>query len=134
MDASPIRRWPGSSSGPAPRKQDNGGLHPGHVLAAKNKRFGAFSLSVTVLSLAGTWPGNDLGMPTDRSARRVVTFAMGIAAILDLTGMRVYRTMRPVLPPRRPREASQDPIQAAMSTIMTAHRDAVVRAHNKSGA
>jgi hypothetical protein len=72
-------------------------------------------------------------MPTDRSARRVLSIAMGIAAIFDLTGMTVYRTMRPVLPPTPPRQDDQDPFLSAMSTIMTAHREAVGRAHDESG-
>ncbi|HBW20739.1 MAG: hypothetical protein ACLPN6_02175 [Streptosporangiaceae bacterium] len=72
-------------------------------------------------------------MPTDRSARRVLAFAMGIAAIFDLTGTAVYRTFRPVLPPSPPPEETEDPITAAMSTIMSAHRDAVMRARDESG-
>ena len=72
-------------------------------------------------------------MPTDRSARRVLAIAMGIAAIFDLTGSTVYRTMRPVLPPSPPRQEDQDPFLSAMSTIMTAYRDAVGRAPKESG-
>jgi hypothetical protein len=59
---------------------------------------------------------------------------MGIAAIFDLTGMTVYQTMRPVLPPSPPRPDDQDdPFQAAMSTITAAHRDAAGRARYESG-
>jgi len=60
---------------------------------------------------------------------------MGIAAIFDLTGMTVYRTMRPVLPPSPPRpEDHDDPFVSAMSTIMAAHREAASgRAHDESG-
>lgn len=58
---------------------------------------------------------------------------MGIAAIFDLTGTTVYRTMRPVLPPSPPRQDDQDPFLSAMSTIMTAHSEAVGRAHQESG-
>jgi hypothetical protein len=72
-------------------------------------------------------------MPTDRSARRVIGIAMGIAAIFDLTGTTVYRTMRPVLPPSPPRQDDHDPFLSAMSTIMAAHPEAVVRAHYESG-
>jgi hypothetical protein len=104
-------------------------------------------------------------MPGTRSARRVISTAMGIAAIFDPTGTAVYRGMRPVVPPGRyppdgtqsspasqnataslgtpqtpvaqnssaSREGSQDPFESAMSTIMTAHLEAVVRAHDESG-
>ena len=72
-------------------------------------------------------------MPTDGSARRILAIAMGIAAIFDLTGSTVYRTMRPVLPPSPPRQDDQDPFVAAMSTIMTAHREAVGRVPDESG-
>lgn len=58
---------------------------------------------------------------------------MGITAIFDLTGTAVYRAFRPVLPPSPPAEQNPDPIAAAMSTIMTAHRDAVMRARDESG-
>jgi hypothetical protein len=57
---------------------------------------------------------------------------MGIAAIFDLTGTTVYRTMRPVLPPSPPRD-DQDPFSAAMSTIMTAQPEAVRSAQHESG-
>jgi hypothetical protein len=58
---------------------------------------------------------------------------LGIAAIFDLTGTVLYRTMRPVLPPSPPSEDDPDPFVAAMSTIMTAHPDAIARAHYESG-
>jgi hypothetical protein len=57
---------------------------------------------------------------------------MGIAAIFDLTGATLYRTMRPVLPPSPPRD-NQDPFSAAMSTIMAAQPEAVSRAQDESG-
>jgi hypothetical protein len=57
---------------------------------------------------------------------------MGIAAIFDLTGATIYRTMRPVLPPSPPRD-DQDPFSAAMSTIMTAKPEAASRAQDESG-
>jgi hypothetical protein len=73
-------------------------------------------------------------MPTVRSPRRVLAFAMGIAAIFDLTGTTVYRTMRSVLPPAPPQEDDgSDPFRAAMGTIMSAHHDAMVDAHDESG-
>jgi hypothetical protein len=75
-------------------------------------------------------------MPSVRSPRRVLAFTMGIAAIFDVTGTTVYRSMLPVLPPT-PRAADgmgdADPFRAAMSTILSAHRDAMVTAHDESG-
>jgi hypothetical protein len=73
-------------------------------------------------------------MPRVRSARRVLTIATGIAAILDPTGTAVYRTLRPVLPRRRPGQDDLDPFQAAMDTIMTAHSEVVGRAPERDGA
>jgi hypothetical protein len=58
---------------------------------------------------------------------------MGIAAIFDPTGMTVYQTMRPVLPPSPPKQDDPDPFVSAMSTIMAANRDAAGRAHDESG-
>lgn len=72
-------------------------------------------------------------MPGTRSARRVISAAMGIAAIFDPTGTAVYRGMRPVVPPGPPREGTQDPFESAMSTILTAHDEAVGRAQDESG-
>jgi hypothetical protein len=72
-------------------------------------------------------------MPTDRSARRVLSVVMGITAIFDLTGMTVYRRMRPVLPPDPPRQDDQDPFLSAMSTIVSAHSEAAGRARDESG-
>jgi hypothetical protein len=73
-------------------------------------------------------------MPTDRSARRVLSITMGIAAIFDLTGMTVYQTMRPVLPPSPPRQDDRDdPFLSAMSTITAAHSEAAGRARDESG-
>jgi hypothetical protein len=71
-------------------------------------------------------------MPTDRKARRVLVVTMGIAAIFDLTGTAIYRAFRPVLPPSPPPQAGDDPLRAAMSTIMSAHKEAM-RAHTRSG-
>ncbi len=70
-------------------------------------------------------------MRTDRSARRVLAVAMGIAAIFDLTGAITYRVMHPILPDPPLRDA--DPFQSAMATILSAHRDAVTHARDKSG-
>ena len=73
-------------------------------------------------------------MPTDRSARRVLSAAMGIAAIFDLTGMTVYQRMRPVLPPSQPHGAADDePFAAALSTIMAARPQAAEQVHDESG-
>jgi hypothetical protein len=73
-------------------------------------------------------------MPTVKSPRRVLAFTMGIAAVFDLTGTTVYRTMRGVLPPPPPSDDDgNDPFRAAMSTIMSAHHDAMVDAHDESG-
>ncbi len=58
---------------------------------------------------------------------------MGIAAIFDPTGTAVYRGMRPVVPPGPPPESTQDPFESAMSTILTAHHEAVGRAPDESG-
>jgi hypothetical protein len=71
-------------------------------------------------------------MPTNRSARRVLAFAMGIAAIFDLTGAALYRTMRPVLPPS-PLRDGHDPFTSALSTIMAAKPDAASRAQRQGG-
>ena len=69
-----------------------------------------------------------------RSPRRVLSIAMGIAGIFDLSGMTVYSTMRPVLPPSPPRpEDHDDPFVSAMSTIMAAHREAAGRARKEGG-
>ena len=57
---------------------------------------------------------------------------MGIAAVFDLTGAALYRTMRPVLPPAAPRN-EHDPFSAAMSTIMAAKPETTSRATNESG-
>ena len=57
---------------------------------------------------------------------------MGLAAVFDLTGTTLYRTMRPVLPPSPPRD-DRDPFSAAMSTIMAARPEAVSRAQDESG-
>jgi hypothetical protein len=73
-------------------------------------------------------------MPTVKSPRRVLAFTMGIAAVFDLTGTTVYRTMRGVLPPTPASDDDgNDPFRAAMSTIMSAHHDAMVDAHDESG-
>jgi hypothetical protein len=87
-------------------------------------------------------------MPTVRSPRRgarrlgalrlrprgVLAVTMGIAAIFDLTGATVYRMMRGVLPPAPPAEDDgSDPFRAAMGTIISAHHDAMVDAHDESG-
>jgi len=72
-------------------------------------------------------------MPTERSARRVLSAALGIAAIFDLTGMTVYHRMRPVLPPSRPRAGDDELFAAALSTIMAARPQKAERVHDGSG-
>jgi hypothetical protein len=73
-------------------------------------------------------------MPTVMSPRRVLAFTMGIAAVFDLTGTTVYQTMRGVLPPPPASDDDgDDPFRAAMSTIMSAHQDAMVDARDESG-
>ncbi|MGO8885789.1 MAG: hypothetical protein ACLPUO_17650 [Streptosporangiaceae bacterium] len=64
-------------------------------------------------------------MPSDSSARRVLSFTMGIAALFDLTGATIYRTMRPTMPQAPPASPEADPLRSAMATIMAAHREAV---------
>jgi hypothetical protein len=58
---------------------------------------------------------------------------MGIAAIFDLTGMTVYQRMRPVLPPSRPQVADDEPLAAALSTIMAARPQRAEPVHDESG-
>jgi hypothetical protein len=67
--------------------------------------------------------------------RGVLAFVMGIAAIFDLTGATVYRTMRGVLPPAPPGdEDGSDPFRAAMQAIISSHHDAMVSATDESRA
>jgi hypothetical protein len=70
-------------------------------------------------------------MPTDRSARRILSAAMGVTAVFDLTGMTVYQRMRPVMPPSSPPAA--DPFAAAMITIMSARPKRADPAPHESG-
>ncbi|HEY2552052.1 MAG TPA: hypothetical protein VGI64_15905 [Streptosporangiaceae bacterium] len=72
-------------------------------------------------------------MRTDRPDRRALAFTMGVAAIFDLTGATIYRIIRPRLPATPPRGTDADPFTSAMSTIMAAHHEAVLRAHDESG-
>jgi hypothetical protein len=72
-------------------------------------------------------------MPTDRSGRRVLSFTMGLSAIFDLTGAAIFRVVRPTLPEPPPIGSRPDPFRSAMDTIMAAHREVIVRAHDKSG-
>ena len=75
-------------------------------------------------------------MPTDRSGRlapRVLSFTMGLSAIFDLTGAAIFRVVRPTLPDPPPVGSRPDPFRSAMDTIMAAHREVIVRAHDKSG-
>jgi hypothetical protein len=71
-------------------------------------------------------------MPTIRSPRRILAFTMGIAAVFDLTGTTVYRTMRGVLPPAPTRrDDGNDPFRSAMGMIMSAHHDAMADASDQ---
>jgi hypothetical protein len=72
-------------------------------------------------------------MATDGSSRRVLSVAMGISAMLDVTGATVFRVVRPVLPEPPPRGSRPDPFRAAMETIMAAHREVVAHAPDESG-
>ncbi len=72
-------------------------------------------------------------MPTDGSARRVLSLRLGISAILDMTGATIFRVVRPGLPEPPPPGSRPDPFRAAMDTIMAAHREVVVQARDKSG-
>jgi hypothetical protein len=62
-------------------------------------------------------------MPTVGSARRVLSFAMGICAIFDVTGARVFQLARGSLPEPPPPGSRPDPFLAAMETIMAARRE-----------
>jgi hypothetical protein len=62
-------------------------------------------------------------MPTVGSARRVLAFTMGICAIFDVTGARVFQIARGSLPEPPPRGSRPDPFLAAMETIMAARRE-----------
>jgi hypothetical protein len=70
-------------------------------------------------------------MPTDRSARRILSAAMGITAIFDVAGMTIYQRMRPVMPPSSPPE--EDPFGAAMATILSARPQQADPARDESG-
>jgi hypothetical protein len=62
-------------------------------------------------------------MPRVGSARRVLSISMGISAIFDVTGASVLRLVRRSLPEPPPPGSRPDPFQAAMDTIMEAHRE-----------
>lgn len=51
--------------------------------------------------------------------------------MFDLTGMNVYQTMRPVLPPSPP--DGEDPFAAAMRTIMSARPQTAGQTRDESG-
>ena len=71
-------------------------------------------------------------MPTEGSARRVLSLRLGISAILDLTGTTIFRVVRPGLPEPPPRGSRPDPFRAAMDTIMAAHGEVVGQAPGHS--
>jgi hypothetical protein len=66
-------------------------------------------------------------MPTDRSARRILAFALGAASLFDITGAILYRALRDQLP--EPGQAAQEgPFQTATKIIQQAHSEALMRA------
>jgi hypothetical protein len=73
-------------------------------------------------------------MPTDGSARWVLSLRLGISAILDLTGTTIFRVVRLGLPEPPPRGSRPDPFRAATDTIMAAHREVVVQASGENEA
>ena len=93
---------------------------------------------------APTWPGLRRVAPGILSVmpmvrkprlgpRGALAFTMGIAAIFDVTGAMVYRTMRGVLPPAPVRDDDgSDPFRAAMEAIVSSHHDAMVAAGDES--
>jgi hypothetical protein len=70
-------------------------------------------------------------MPTEGSARRVLSLRLGISSIFDLTGAAIFRLVRPTLPDPPPAGSRPDPFSAAMDTIMAAHREVVGRARDQ---
>jgi hypothetical protein len=60
-------------------------------------------------------------MPSD--GRRVLSLSLGISAIFDVTGATVLRLVRRSLPEPPGPGSRPDPFQAAMDTIMEAHRE-----------
>jgi hypothetical protein len=66
-------------------------------------------------------------MPEDRSGRRVQSFTLGLSAIFDLTGIAIFRMVRPNLPEPPPIASRPDPFRSAMDTIMAAHREVIMR-------
>ena len=71
-------------------------------------------------------------MPTDRSARRVLAFALGATALFDITGAVIYRALRSQLP-ETGQAPQEGPFQAATAIIQDAHSDALMRASRPSG-
>ena len=69
-------------------------------------------------------------MPTD--GRRVLSIALGISSIFDVTGATVLRLVRRSLPEPPPPGSRPDPFQAAMDTIMEAHREVAPHARDEN--
>jgi hypothetical protein len=67
-------------------------------------------------------------MPTD--GRRVLSISLGISAIFDVTGATVLRLVRRSLPEPPGPGSRPDPFQAAMDTIMEAHREVAPHARD----
>ncbi|HTS95623.1 MAG TPA: hypothetical protein VMI33_03305 [Streptosporangiaceae bacterium] len=72
-------------------------------------------------------------MPTEGSARRVLSVRLAVSGIFDLTGAPIFRVVRPELPDPPPPGSRPDPFRAALDMIMAAHREVVVHARDKSG-
>jgi len=76
--------------------------------------------------------GNEGDMPVNPQSRRILSFALGISTIFDLTGALIYKAMRPRIPLPPPQPADSDPFRSAMSMIMTAYREAGIQARDES--
>jgi hypothetical protein len=69
-------------------------------------------------------------MPTD--GRRVLSIALGISSIFDVTGATVLRLVRRSLPEPPGPGSRPDPFRAAMETIMEAHREVAPHARDEN--
>lgn len=71
-------------------------------------------------------------MPTDRSARRVLAFALGSAAVFDITGAVIYRVLRGRMP-MQVEGPPEGPFQFSANSIKDAHMEVLMRAADHSG-